>query len=161
MRPPRIRLPDPEPGTPRTVRAILRGRPIAHARATRNRAGTYLTPATYRAWRDAQVGDVIRAARPGGRPMHCPVTLDLVVHPDGLVITLTPTDGGATTLDAYRSGLTTGDLDNYIKAALDLVQTPSEKSGVKVGGAAILDDNQVVAITARFSPRPIDQEVSK
>jgi len=117
------------------TRLWIPGRPVPAARP-RVAAGHAYTPAGYREWLEAAAWEVKAAGidrRTG------PVTVNLVIHPTGIGIGLSepPPPVG-------RGGLR-GDLDNYIKAALDAL----------TGGGAWEDDRQVSHLTARFSPHPL------
>lgn len=119
-------------------RFVLTGAPRAFARTATDQGGRRRTPAGYRDWKDAAAGK-INLTR-GGRSHTGEVIAEISVHSDGMVVTFTDSNPSKS-----RPRGVTGDLDNYIKAALDAAQQ----------GNVIGDDRQISKIEARFVPGPI------
>lgn len=114
----------------------LPGRPVPWSRTAHTRSGRRYNPAVYATW----LNNTRWAIREhiSGDPIEGPVALAVVVHPDGLAVTVTELDHRARPVGIR------GDLDNYYKASGDVL----ERAGV------IADDRQVEAMLAGFDDRP-------
>lgn len=113
---------------------VIPGMPIAYPRTTvSNTTGRRMTPTRYRHWLNA-AGVWIAAA--GVDTIDGPTAADVVVYADRIELELRPTG------EAGRPKGIRGDLDNYAKAVLDACQHGPRPW--------ILDDRQIVALTARF-----------
>lgn len=110
------------------------GFPIAFARPGQTPGGRRYTPASYAEWKQKAVAHmrlVNRVPRIGIGPVRAVIT----VHSDMLAISLEATE------EPTRPKGIRGDLDNYVKAALDAAQD----------AAWITDDRQVTQLFAEMS----------
>lgn len=131
-------------------RIIVAGRPVPFARPGRTRDGRRYTPDRYRQWKISAVSHIRLGGGPRGtldlsrrpEPIEGPVSALVVVRGGELELELAP----AGDLTARPTGIR-GDLDNYVKAALDAAQDSEW----------IADDRQVVSIVARFDPLQTDE----
>ena len=85
----------------------------------------------------------IIAVRAGQPQLTDEVVAEVIVRPGSISIDLTPA------VPSRPKGIR-GDLDNYVKAALDACQAANLAGGGRSANSWILDDRQVVAIEARF-----------
>ena len=111
------------------------GTPIAFARPGQTPSGKRYTPANYGDWKQKAVGYmrmVNRVPRIGTGPVQAIVT----VRSNQLAIALTPVEAPG------RPKGIRGDLDNYVKAALDAAQD----------AGWIADDRQITQLVAEFMP---------
>lgn len=111
-------------------RILVPGEPVPKARARAGKGGRFYTPKETEEY-EKRVRLVALAAKPSGWPMRCRYRIDVTV---------------------CRSDR--GDLDNYIKAALDAVNPRKAKGGkrprVAVPGVLWIDDSRVHELAARI-----------
>lgn len=114
----------------------LPGRPVAWSRTDRNpRTGRRYNRAHYQRWLDSASWEVRAQV---GDPIDGPCAVSVLVMPNGIGVGITPAESRARPV-----GLR-GDLDNYLKAALDACDT----------GGAFTDDRLVEAVRVVFHPKP-------
>jgi Holliday junction resolvase RusA-like endonuclease len=114
-----------------TSRIVLPGRPVTFARPVPHDGGAH-SEARYAGWKTKAAGLINLTRR--GVTYDGPVHAEVYVYADGVVLAVT----GST--PDVRPSAVTGDLDNYVKAALDAAQA----------GHLITNDRQVQRVTAYF-----------
>jgi len=112
-------------------RIWIPGAPVAYPRARSSRSGARFYVEPYASWRETAAWEVA-AQREG--TLEGPVWVSVKVQSDGLLIKT-----GSAVAHIRPKGVR-GDLDNYLKAALDSLQA----------GGQIGDDRQVVHLLGQF-----------
>jgi Holliday junction resolvase RusA-like endonuclease len=128
--------------SPEPIRIIVDGLAVAKGRARATRKGFVYTPAATRKY-EAYARLAASEAMNGRPPLHGPVRLDLLVE---LPIPASWSQKKRLTAIAGLIKPTTRpDLDNYVKSALDAINT-----------IVIADDSQIIELRAskRFSEQP-------
>jgi Holliday junction resolvase RusA-like endonuclease len=92
------------------------GRPLAYPRPAQDKHGNRYTPTKFRDWKDASQWDVL-AQRGRAELLKGPVRLAIQLERAGMQCIITPMDA------VDRHGLT-GDIDNYAKSVMDILQGP-------------------------------------
>jgi Holliday junction resolvase RusA-like endonuclease len=115
----------------------IKGRPVPFARPGRRADGRRYTPKAYAGWKRlaASTMSLGLARRQIEKVETGPVKATIVVRSEGVTIELEPSA-------RIRPKYVRGDLDNYLKAALDAAQD----------AGWISDDRQVVEIAVVFDP---------
>lgn len=124
-------MPAPERG--RSLSIHIPGPPVPAARPRVNtETGRAYTPKRYAEWKKRAAGVVARAVEKA-QPLVGTVEAEVLVAEDGIWVTLTE-------VNQPRPKRLKGDIDNYLKGALDAATQ----------GGAIADDSDVVDTKARF-----------
>ena len=118
--------------------ATIIGRPVTKGRPRLGRRRKAFTPARTVAY-EKLVGEEWVRCNPDEPPLEGPVGMQIVIHSEGVQVEVWELEAGS------RPKYVTGDIDNYVKAVSD-----------GLNSFAYLDDKQVHYIETFFTKEPLE-----